>query len=414
MVDPKLFSVLTDDIYGAILDESRWPDALRQTVQFVGAQAGLLLWWNETGGASHPVCWSVGVEPCYAESYAEHYATLDPLRVAMLSREIGDVASATELVPRSEFLESRFYKEWAQPQGWAQSVQANLDKSRTSFVYLSLWRNRTSGSADWPTKDRLRLLASHLRRAMLVRQIVDRHTAEAARLGDTLDGIGPGLFFVNADAQILESNANGRAMLEQGTLVRAQAGRLVLADRDASRGLTEILCRFQSGTAASDVRPASVLVSAHAGEPFVAHVAPLVEGMRRSTGGAYTAVAAVFVQKASFELPSSAEIIARTYKLTPAELRVLLAIVEVGGVPKVSETMGISLSTVRTHLRRLFAKTRTERQADLVKLVAAYANPLFMSSAPPLSALPSSAQVEGLDRDAIASSGNRSEVAVQE
>ena len=409
MVDPKLFSALTNDIYGAILDKSRWLDVLRQTTQFVGAQAGVLLWRSEVSGAADPVYCSFGIEPRYAESYADHYAKLDPLMVAMFSREIGDVASATELVPRSVFVESRFYKEWAQPQGWAQSVQANLDKSPTSFVYLSLWRNGTSGSAAWPTKDRLRLLASHLRRAVLVRKFVDRHTAEAATLGDTLDGIGPGLFFVNADAHILETNANGRAMLEQGTLVRAYGGRLVPADSDAERGLAEILCGFEGGNAASSVRPASVLLSARAGEPFVAHVVPLTEGVRRSAGSAYTAVAAVFVQKASFELPSSREIIGKSYKLTPTELRVLLAIVQVGGVPKVSEAMGISVSTVKTHLRRLFAKTGTDRQADLVKLVAAYANPLFVSSVRPSSTL-----LEDLNRKVIVSIGNLSEVAVQE
>jgi DNA-binding CsgD family transcriptional regulator len=69
-------------------------------------------------------------------------------------------------------------------------------------------------------------------------------------------------------------------------------------------------------------------------------------------------------------------VIARFYKLTPTELRVLFAIVQVGGVPAVAAAMGIAGSTVKTHLRRLFAKTGTERQADLVKLVASYANPL--------------------------------------
>jgi DNA-binding CsgD family transcriptional regulator len=409
MVDPEVFSALTSDIYGAVLDKSRWLDVLRQTTQFVGAQAGMLLWSSEVSEAADPLHCSFGIERRYAESYAEHYANLDPVMAAMFSREIGDVASATELVPRSEFVESPFYKDWARPQGWIKSVQANLDKSPKSFVYLSLWCNETGGLADGPAVDRLRLLASHLRRAILLRQIVDRHTAEAATLGDTLDGIGPGLFFLNADAEILESNANGRAMLEQGTPVRAHGGRLVLADRSASRGLAEILCGFQGGSAARTARPASVLLSAHASEPFIAHVAPLIEGMRRSTGSAYTAVAAVFVQKASFELPSSREVIAKTYKLTPTELRVLLAIVEVGGVPKVSETIGVSLSTVRTHLRQLFAKTGTDRQADLVKLVAAYANPLFVSSAPSPSAL-----LAGLNRSAIVSADSQSDVAVSE
>jgi hypothetical protein len=78
-------------------------------------------------------------------------------------------------------------------------------------------------------------------------------------------------------------------------------------------------------------------------------------------------------------------------------------------VPKVSEAMGISASTVKTHLRRLFAKTGTDRQADLVKLVAAYANPILVPSVPPSSTL-----LEGLSRKAIVSIDNLSEVAVQE
>jgi DNA-binding CsgD family transcriptional regulator len=58
------------------------------------------------------------------------------------------------------------------------------------------------------------------------------------------------------------------------------------------------------------------------------------------------------------------------------ELRVLLAIVEVGGVPQVAAALGVADSTIQTHLGRLFEKTGAKRQADLVKLVAGYATPL--------------------------------------
>jgi hypothetical protein len=51
-------------------------------------------------------------------------------------------------------------------------------------------------------------------------------------------------------------------------------------------------------------------------------------------------VAALFVHKAALETPSPPEAIAKAYKLTPTELRVLLAIVEVGGVPEVAEIHG--------------------------------------------------------------------------
>jgi DNA-binding CsgD family transcriptional regulator len=82
------------------------------------------------------------------------------------------------------------------------------------------------------------------------------------------------------------------------------------------------------------------------------------------------------VHKAALDTPPPQAVVAKIYKLTPTELRVLLGIVQVGGVPEVAEALGIAESTVKTHLMRLFAKTGTNRQVDLVKLVATYINPL--------------------------------------
>jgi hypothetical protein len=48
---------------------------------------------------------------------------------------------------------------------------------------------------------------------------------------------------------------------------------------------------------------------------------------------------AVFVHKPALEYPSAPELIARAFGLTLAELRVLLAIVEIGGVPEVAEVL---------------------------------------------------------------------------
>ena len=91
----------------------------------------------------------------------------------------------------------------------------------------------------------------------------------------------------------------------------------------------------------------------------------------------YAASAALFIHKAALEAPSPPEVIARTYQLTPGELRVLMAIVQVGGAAEAAETLGVGEATVRTHLQRLFAKTGASRQADLVKLVAGFASPLL-------------------------------------
>jgi len=62
--------------------------------------------------------------------------------------------------------------------------------------------------------------------------------------------------------------------------------------------------------------------------------------------------------------------------LTPAELRVLLGIVNIGGIPEIATALGVADCTIRTHVGRLFDKTGTGRQADLVKLVAGFFTPL--------------------------------------
>src|SRR5262249_15169139 len=103
-------------------------------------------------------------------------------------------------------------------------------------------------------------------------------------------------------------------------------------------------------------------------------VLPLTSGARNAFGLVYGAVAAVFVRKAA--LGTAPDIIAQTYQLTPAELRVLNAIVEVGGVPEIAGALGVAETTVKTHLYRLFDKPSVSRQADLVKLVAGFSNPL--------------------------------------
>ena len=113
------------------------------------------------------------------------------------------------------------------------------------------------------------------------------------------------------------------------------------------------------------------------GERYVAHALPLTSRTRKATGRIHAATAAIFIHEARREAPPTAAIVAEAYRLTMAELRVLFAIVEVGGVPEVAETLGIAASTVRTHLGRVYQKTGVARQADLVKLVAGFSSPLI-------------------------------------
>jgi DNA-binding CsgD family transcriptional regulator len=140
--------------------------------------------------------------------------------------------------------------------------------------------------------------------------------------------------------------------------------------------MNDIFTLAGGGDPAVGTKGIAVPLSGSDGKHYAAHVLPLAAGERRRAGAHHGAVAAVFLRQATVEPPSLPEIIAKHFGLTPTELRVLLAIVEVGGVPEAADALGIGEATVKTHLHRVFGKTRTSRQADLVKLVAGFANPL--------------------------------------
>jgi DNA-binding CsgD family transcriptional regulator len=49
-----------------------------------------------------------------------------------------------------------------------------------------------------------------------------------------------------------------------------------------------------------------------------------------------------------------------------------------GGEPpqETADELGISITTVKTHLQKIFAKTDTGRQADLIQLLQRHTSPL--------------------------------------
>jgi DNA-binding CsgD family transcriptional regulator len=84
--------------------------------------------------------------------------------------------------------------------------------------------------------------------------------------------------------------------------------------------------------------------------------------------------AAVMVVLRSAPAPGDGERVAAFaahHRLTSAETRVLVLLVEGCELPAIGERLGVAYSTVRSHVRMLLGKTGSVRQADLLRLVRA-------------------------------------------
>ena len=376
MRDDEHFSSLMGDVYDAALDASLWPAVLSRVRAFVGGQAAVLCWKdaaNKCGCADHQ---DGGLDPHYVELYFEKYIKMDPYSTGQFFAEMGQPVAIGDLIPPEEILSTRFYSEWVRPQGLVDCVVSSLDKSPTSATLVGVFRHERHGAADHQSRHRLRLIVPHLRRAVLIGKTVGLKTSEGAALADTLDGISAAMLLVDARGRIIHTNASGHVLLAEGYLLRAPSGKLAAIDPRSDQALHEAFLAAGGGDTRVGTKGIAIPLMTRDGERYVAHVLPLTSGARRRAGTSYAAVAALFVHKAALETPSPPEIIAKTFKLTPSELRVLLAFVEVGGVADTAEALGVAEATVRTHLHRLFAKTDTRRQAELVKLVAGFSGRL--------------------------------------
>jgi DNA-binding CsgD family transcriptional regulator len=248
----------------------------------------------------------------------------------------------------------------------------------TSAAFFGVFRHERDGVFDDEARRRMRLIVPHIRRAVLVGRLVDLKKVEAATLAETLDGLSAGMCLVDADCRVVHANAAAHIIFNRRDLLYVSGGRLVASDMAVAQILRELFAAAGSGgDSAVGIKGIALPLMAENGDRYVANILPLTSGARSHAGIAVTAVAALFIHKASLTIQPPPQIIAQHYKLTPTELRVLLAIVEVGGVPEVAEALGIADSTVKSHVGRLFQKTGTHRQADLVKLVAGFSSPLL-------------------------------------
>jgi DNA-binding CsgD family transcriptional regulator len=370
--DQQQLSDLIGVVYDAAIDPSRWEGAIEKVAQFVGG-AGGGLFCKDVGAHHAAIPYRFGFQvPLPVEFFRQIYPAAEGHFLGDLEQPI----ATTDLMPFAELTQSELYRQWAEPQGFIDFVSTLLDRTAISAVIFGVFRHQRNGVVDDRTRRQMRLIAPHLRRAVLIGRMFEFKAAEVATFVDVLDGLGAGMYLVDAGGRLIHANAAGNAILDAGDILACAAGRLAARDAQVDRALRDIFAAAGQGDAALGIKGIAVPLTGKDGECYVAHALPLTSGARRRAGVVYTAAVALFVRKAALTVASAPEAIGSAFKLTPTELRVLLAIVEVGGIPQVAEAFGIAVTTVRTHVGRLFEKTGTARQADLVKLVASYATPL--------------------------------------
>jgi DNA-binding CsgD family transcriptional regulator len=263
---------------------------------------------------------------------------------------------------------SPFYLEWIKAQRFGCLMGVNV--LREGRRGAGLVANRKDWQPPFGGRELrlLGLLAPHLRRTVAISNTLDLKSIATEALEATLDALSTAVYLTDVNGRVTYLNDAAECQIRSGNALRIIGSRLAPVNHAAQTALMAAIAGAIADEAATMVPGIALAVPGLDGCGLVATVLPLARGRRRDASGAFAA-AAIFVQDSSRAPVYPGRAFAKLYGLTEAELRVLLTMAPGLGVKEAAEILGIAEVTARTHLQRVFAKTGTSKQTELLNLL---------------------------------------------
>lgn len=363
-------------LYDSALMPANWPVAMEEIYTSLGFSNVALAINSLTDGAmdNHVV---LGIEPYWLERMP-HYGqdVIDlwggPARIGALP--LYEPMLTSQIAHPTVFASNPYVTEWSAPQGLVDAVGMGLHRDRRIVATLGLGIHRDSGPVGPIEMEVLRVLAPHLRRSIVLGDMLERRALEIATFEALLDTIAVPILLVGKDAQIVHANLAARELLEAGSLLMSVRGTLHLKDGEAEQRLLNCIEIAAKQETALGRKGITVPLRGPDGETAAATVLPLMTGPVRSRL-VPAAVAAVFVSPHQ-QAESALDAFATLHDLTPAEARIA-ELISNGLTPnEISEEIGVARTTVRTHLQSALEKTNSRRQLELALLLRSFRPPL--------------------------------------
>ena len=233
-------------------------------------------------------------------------------------------------------------------------------------AFAALWLLRPPGEQfDSSALEGLRVIMPHLTRAMSVHLRVEQAERRAAEARDAFDRVALGAVLVDEGAKpILANRAAHRIAAQQDGFVIASDGL-----RGATPADTHVLQRAVADVARGGAGTGLGLrlSRASSSRPYEVMVVPVSRGRRWLARRRHTAV--VFISDSGLSLVSPTGLVHDLYGLTPAETRLTLLLLGGQTLREAMAVLGVSRNTAHTQLAKIFHKTGTNSQAELVRIL---------------------------------------------
>lgn len=351
---------LTDAIYEAAFVPDQWSSVLTQAARASGSAAGAMLVFSRP---DRPPRYKT--TPLTEDALREHIGSGEWMRgrtaevPRMHGRDFSDFAPtngvAGPAVRDSDSVTNRLGKI-----GLDAQVGTFIPMMTGERVMITFERWARDGAHAHADIDRLNSLRPHFARASLLAARMGLE--QAGNLVTTMEALRLPAAVLSASGRVMATNPRFDAIA--GVFAPTAHGGLRLEQPGANDLLQDCLTR---PTGSVDAVRSIAVARRDDGPALVIHVVPLKRAAHEIfSGGDFLVVANEVI--IGGEAPSI-NLLRGLFDLTPAEARIAASLASGQSLREAAEGGGIKFSTSRSYLERVFAKTGTHQQSQLVALL---------------------------------------------
>jgi DNA-binding CsgD family transcriptional regulator len=365
------YDKLVGSIYDCSANPELWPDALAMIRDSVGGAYALVgfIDMTETSQGQPPFV------KRHNSAWDEDW--LVKLERAVLSIPGGGGLQDTEVdeawtqlgqTPEAEFQTSEFYKSLIEPKKLRDTINTPYIRRPTMTGMLSIPSYKSRPSYGEMETKLAQNLTPHIRRAMMINDIVDKGNMATMLYRKVLDGLSIAVFVVGLGRRLIFTNASGDSLLREDNLLGLNNRTLqAKAHGNVESALNDAIDRALKGDIAIGIAGIGVPLIGADGARAAAYVLPIAgKDLRGDMGPGHCTV---FVARRGEQQPMLIEVLRTLYDLTVSEARVAALIAKGDGPQTIASSLSVSINTVRSHLQHAYAKTGTADQTALGSLV---------------------------------------------
>ena len=298
--------------------------------------------------------------------YERDFAAIDPAPPAFIRRPGGTAISTDRLLAEEKRKPGAFFSEFFRPLGLEECLGGTIASAQGRFAMVGLHRTPDRKPFDDADIAKLEALMPHLARALQLRRSFLSLERTAGALSEVCDRLAAGVVTLDEQGRSLFANSAARAMAaaDDGLSID-RGGRPFALDRAANTRLSGFESNIRAGGAGGIAR-----VPRSAGKPPCAIVvAPYFIDQQRDEGKSRPRGVIFVIHDPLVQPQPVAQTIGALFGLPPATANLVAAIAAHEDLTAYAERVGISMNTVRYHLKTAFARTGVGRQSELVRLV---------------------------------------------